>query len=835
MRESLRRAVEHGVLVADQATGSFRFRHALLAEAIYATILPGEREELHARLADELARSAAAAPAELAPHWAAAGRSRRGAGRVGRGGTRGGGRLRPGGGARAPRAGARAVAGRAGRGRARGARPRRALLLGGRARQRKRVPRRARSSSRGERSSSSATSDPLRAALLHEQPRPLPARERPRRRRPRRVRARGRARAGAAALAGARAGAGGARARADAGLALRRVAGDLRAGARARPRGRRAPGRAPGAHGARQPTSPTSAAATRASRSSGRPCSSPRRRADPLAPAASLRLAHRRADDAGTAAGVGAAGGGGARGHAPLRARQHRARRQPDRGAARDRRVGRGRRRQRRRAPRHHRQLPAHAPHHPRRPRDRPRRLRRRAGAPRRRAPPRCARTAALGDLRRATSPSSPCGSAAGRTPTRPCATAWHAARPRGRPDPRLALRQGTARAGGAGGARTRPPRRRRRSRPRSRRARTLLAAARRAAAEAAAVTPNAAGWRALAEAEYERARGVARPELWSERRGHVGAARAPAARGLLPLAPGRGARRRRRAARRGDRAAPRRRTPSPLGIGAQPLLRELELLAERARLDPTPPDAAPSRHETGPGGAPRADAARGGGADARRPRPHQPRDRRRARDQRQDRQRPRLAHPAQARRAEPARGGRDRPPPRPAATAPLAHRESPATCRADVGPVLGPIAEEPKYQPPRRGTAVLASLRQSGAVRSEQAVLKSTLRGHCLGRLRGPANLAVLAGLCGDEPETVRHCCRGRVGRVNVCLERPDSGCAQPSDDDARGLCGIAEHPAIESRRPRPVRRADLTRWSAVSPGPSRSLFAWPAGGTPS
>ena len=75
VRESLRQAVEHGVLVAEQATGSFRFRHALLAEAIYATILPGEREELHARLAEELARSAAASPAELAPHWAAAGRS----------------------------------------------------------------------------------------------------------------------------------------------------------------------------------------------------------------------------------------------------------------------------------------------------------------------------------------------------------------------------------------------------------------------------------------------------------------------------------------------------------------------------------------------------------------------------------------------------------------------------------------------------------------------------------------------------------------------------------------------------------------------------------------
>jgi DNA-binding CsgD family transcriptional regulator/tetratricopeptide (TPR) repeat protein len=75
LRESLRRTVEHGVLVAEPETSSFRFRHALLAEAIYATILPGEREELHAQLAEELTRSGAATPAELAPHWAAAGRS----------------------------------------------------------------------------------------------------------------------------------------------------------------------------------------------------------------------------------------------------------------------------------------------------------------------------------------------------------------------------------------------------------------------------------------------------------------------------------------------------------------------------------------------------------------------------------------------------------------------------------------------------------------------------------------------------------------------------------------------------------------------------------------
>jgi DNA-binding CsgD family transcriptional regulator len=75
VRESLRRAVERGVLVADQASGSFRFRHALLAEAVYATILPGEREELHACLAAELARGGAASAAELASHWAAAGRA----------------------------------------------------------------------------------------------------------------------------------------------------------------------------------------------------------------------------------------------------------------------------------------------------------------------------------------------------------------------------------------------------------------------------------------------------------------------------------------------------------------------------------------------------------------------------------------------------------------------------------------------------------------------------------------------------------------------------------------------------------------------------------------
>jgi DNA-binding NarL/FixJ family response regulator/tetratricopeptide (TPR) repeat protein len=75
LRQALRRAVEDGVLVGDQTAGTFRFRHALLAEAIYGTLLPGEREDLHARLAAELARSRHQVAAELAQHWAAAGRA----------------------------------------------------------------------------------------------------------------------------------------------------------------------------------------------------------------------------------------------------------------------------------------------------------------------------------------------------------------------------------------------------------------------------------------------------------------------------------------------------------------------------------------------------------------------------------------------------------------------------------------------------------------------------------------------------------------------------------------------------------------------------------------
>jgi DNA-binding SARP family transcriptional activator/DNA-binding GntR family transcriptional regulator len=79
LADALRRAVDQHVLVPDQAAGTFRFRHPLFSEAVYATLLPGEREALHARIAQALSdypklAATGAAAAERAQHWAAAGR-----------------------------------------------------------------------------------------------------------------------------------------------------------------------------------------------------------------------------------------------------------------------------------------------------------------------------------------------------------------------------------------------------------------------------------------------------------------------------------------------------------------------------------------------------------------------------------------------------------------------------------------------------------------------------------------------------------------------------------------------------------------------------------------
>lgn len=76
---ALAEAVEHKVLVTDEDENSFRFRHALLREAAYDALLPGERARLHRAVAQALTEHpelAASGPGyaamELAEHWLAA-------------------------------------------------------------------------------------------------------------------------------------------------------------------------------------------------------------------------------------------------------------------------------------------------------------------------------------------------------------------------------------------------------------------------------------------------------------------------------------------------------------------------------------------------------------------------------------------------------------------------------------------------------------------------------------------------------------------------------------------------------------------------------------------
>ena len=132
--------------------------------------------------------------------------------------------------------------------------------------------------------------------------------------------------------------------------------------------------------------------------------------------------------------------------------------------------------------------------------------------------------------------------------------------------------------------------------------ARGLITVARRAAAEAAPVTPNAAGWLALAEAEYARARVVAQPEVWSEaadswrrleRPPLVAYCRWRQAEALVMAG-----------ASRRDAAVPLRAAHAVAArIGASPLLRELELLAQRARIDLAPSEVVFSDRKQGPEG----------------------------------------------------------------------------------------------------------------------------------------------------------------------------------------------------------------------------------------
>ena len=74
VERGLRDAVAGQVLVASAATESYRFRHALLQEAVYGDLLPGERTRLHATYAllladaDPADEDGAASAAELAWH-----------------------------------------------------------------------------------------------------------------------------------------------------------------------------------------------------------------------------------------------------------------------------------------------------------------------------------------------------------------------------------------------------------------------------------------------------------------------------------------------------------------------------------------------------------------------------------------------------------------------------------------------------------------------------------------------------------------------------------------------------------------------------------------------
>jgi DNA-binding CsgD family transcriptional regulator len=79
LNSALRDAVESYLLTHDSSTGRYSFRHALVREAIYADLLPGELRSLHLRLAQALsehpglAAEQASGAAELAHHWYAAG------------------------------------------------------------------------------------------------------------------------------------------------------------------------------------------------------------------------------------------------------------------------------------------------------------------------------------------------------------------------------------------------------------------------------------------------------------------------------------------------------------------------------------------------------------------------------------------------------------------------------------------------------------------------------------------------------------------------------------------------------------------------------------------
>lgn len=125
-----------------------------------------------------------------------------------------------------------------------------------------------------------------------------------------------------------------------------------------------------------------------------------------------------------------------------------------------------------------------------------------------------------------------------------------------------------------------------------------LRAAAHRAAAEASAITPNAAAWLALAEAEYKRACGQAQSTAWSE---------AAATWDRLERPPIAAYCRWREADALVAAGASRVEASVPLRdayavatrLGARPLAEGVELLAQRARLDLASPEAESTEAES--------------------------------------------------------------------------------------------------------------------------------------------------------------------------------------------------------------------------------------------
>ena len=71
LEQGLREAIGAGVLVADNASGTYAFQHALLQEAAYGELLPSEQTRLHAAYAHLLAAEPKGAAAEPTTVWPA--------------------------------------------------------------------------------------------------------------------------------------------------------------------------------------------------------------------------------------------------------------------------------------------------------------------------------------------------------------------------------------------------------------------------------------------------------------------------------------------------------------------------------------------------------------------------------------------------------------------------------------------------------------------------------------------------------------------------------------------------------------------------------------------